>query len=166
MRRRENGPMASQVTVPLPGSLREDQVRRAAARFRAALERVQNPELVSLQTFPAGACGDSSEMLGDYLRGLGLGLGDPMYLAGETADGDETHAWLVLGGLRVDITADQFDGVDESVIVTRDDGLHRRWIPDRVPRPAGLAHWDGPCHAAAERDYQRVLACVDSMGTP
>ncbi|MFA0098179.1 hypothetical protein [Vibrio splendidus] len=58
--------------------------------------------------FPAGCCGDATDLLGLYLlkyHGLdseyvcGLGIGDNSNL---------THAWLVCQGYIIDITADQF----------------------------------------------------------
>ncbi|MCS6206809.1 hypothetical protein [Shewanella baltica] len=77
--------------------------------------------------FPAGCCGDASDLLGLYLlkyHGLdseyvcGHGLGDNSNL---------THAWLVCQGYIIDITADQFNnnGYEQpAVIIEKQNPFH------------------------------------------
>lgn len=66
--------------------------------------------------FPNGACGDTSD-IGRYL-GEVCGL-DAVYLcATRPADSqDQSHAWIEVDGVIVDLTADQFG--EPPVIVTR-----------------------------------------------
>ena len=51
------------------------------------------------------------------------------YVLAESYKGKKqrSHAWLGRGTLVIDITADQFPDVSESVIVTLDSPWHRAW---------------------------------------
>ena len=61
-----------------------------------------------LNSFPRGACGLSSEFLGKYL--IDLGFTNVKRVSGKR--NFETHAWLSVDDLIVDITSDQFpDGL-------------------------------------------------------
>ena len=80
--------------------------------FRKAIEAAQtNYELGEFfRKFPTGQCGHSSDMLAQYL--IDNGIGPITYVSG-TYYGDDSedrwcHAWLVVDGLVVDITGDQF----------------------------------------------------------
>jgi hypothetical protein len=42
---------------------------------------------------------------------------------------DHSHVWIEQNGLIVDVTADQFDDVDDPVIVTRDGAWHSEFEP-------------------------------------
>ncbi len=77
----------------------------AASAFRAALER-GSLRLISLVEFPKGSCGDTCELLGQFLADSGLG--DWLYCSGQQDEPFQTHAWLEQHGLILDITADQF----------------------------------------------------------
>ena len=91
-----------------------DRIRHLAWRFRSAIEACDQAYLPStFQDFPAGACGDTTLLLGKYLEQNGCGHFD--YVFG-TQD-DKTHAWLQRADLFVDITADQFADNDRRVIV-------------------------------------------------
>jgi hypothetical protein len=78
--------------------------------------------------FPRFACGDATSILGTILANAGhVGF---KCVSGENDDfygRYQTHAWLQRGDLIVDITADQFDDVDDSVIVSTDSAWHRKW---------------------------------------
>jgi len=129
-------------------------VRAAAARFRAALEQ-GGLSLASLANFPSGACGDTSEMLGQYLQDCGLGTW--LYRSHMIPP---SHAWIEREGWIVDITADQFDSITEAVIVTQD----RQWHDQRFPsapgrRPANMDWFDtNLVGAGARADYQTLRA--------
>lgn len=103
-------------------------LRAIAGQFRSALEIVGPASGVpGLRRFPKDSCADTVLLLGAHLldRGLGTfeGVGGQF---GEPGSGDwRSHAWLECGGLIVDITADQFPDVSQTVIVTRDNGWHR-----------------------------------------
>jgi hypothetical protein len=136
----------------------------ACARFRAALETT-TPRPVGLKDYPLGACGETCELLADYLRTAGRG--DPMFVSAVNQGTGQTHAWLELGELVIDITADQFDGVDDPVIVTTDRSWHdSHFLSSGHHRPAGLAYWDGPARAEVERYYARLLSVLDEVRRP
>ena len=106
-------------------------IRSSAAAFRRALEMIPRTDRgVSLADFPQGSCSDAADLLGTYLRERRLGEFE--YVSGERQYRDEpsrrrSHAWLEQRGLIIDITADQFEEVDDPVIVTRDSSWHRSW---------------------------------------
>lgn len=104
-----------------------EAIRAAAGRFRAAIQRCPRYLLpVTLQAFPRGACGDATILLGEFLASEGFGVFD--YVAGECFRPHyQSHAWLERDGLIVDITADQFVGANEPVIVSRENRWHRRF---------------------------------------
>jgi hypothetical protein len=133
------------------------EVTEAAAAFRAAIEQSDDLELPTLQEFPYGACGDTCELLGQRLRAMGLG--EWTYVGGLSSDHSRTHAWLERDGWIVDITADQFEGIQDSVIVVRSSPWHDQWMRLAGSHIAGL-EWEGPAKAAAVRDYGRLQARV------
>jgi hypothetical protein len=133
-------------------------VRDAATRFRRALEDGEL-ETVTLAKFPKGACGDASELLGQYLTDIGLGQWS--YRRGN--DESRTHAWIERDDVIVDITGDQFDDVSEPVTVTTDHSWHDRRFPSSPgTRIAGLSYWDGPALEGMERDYAVLKHRADS----
>jgi hypothetical protein len=101
---------------------RAEAVRAAASRFRAALER-GGLSLPILAQFPKGSCGAASGLLGQYL--IDRGLGGWRYCKGFYCDSLASHAWLEQGGLTLDITADQFPGIAEPVLLTTTPAWHR-----------------------------------------
>jgi hypothetical protein len=66
-------------------------------------------------------------MLGQYLGHLGLGEWN--YKSGRLSGSGNTHRWIERERLLVDITADQFPDVTESVIVPTDGSWHARFTP-------------------------------------
>ncbi len=105
---------------------RLDQLRTAAARFRMAIERCNRNELgIGFEKFPEGSCGDATQLLGAYLADEGFGTFT--YVSGwrgHPNSGGYSHAWLEADGIIVDITAEQFAGIDQKVIVTRHSDWH------------------------------------------
>lgn len=132
----------------------------AAHRFRRAFE-AGGLESISFREFPRGACGDASELLGEYLRDCGLG--DWMYISGiESApDGNCTHAWLECDGIYIDITGDQFVDCDKPVVVTRSPLWEGRFSKSGGSHLAGLSYFD-PESKEICRDYQCIRARADS----
>jgi hypothetical protein len=105
-------------------------VERAAKRMRCAIEAIPRHELpFGMQDFPAGACGDTSLLLGAYL--VDCGSQGFEYTAAERGRAvDETwasHAWLSCGNLVVDITADQFRDGPAAVIVSSQSVWHSKF---------------------------------------
>lgn len=100
----------------------QELLLRLAHRFRCAILR-SNPRtgrLITLRDFPVGACGDASLLLAKYLQVNGCGR--PLYVVGKR--NGLVHAWLQLGDLTIDITADQFDDQDAGVIVSAESAWH------------------------------------------
>lgn len=134
-------------------------VRAAATRFRAALELHRDHlAAISLRRFPCGACGDTSDMLGQYLTDCGLG---PWQRVSGTKYQPKfgTHAWVEQDGLIVDITADQFDGVDEPVIVTTDWTWYARY-PKQHSRSANVT--DSYAQPTLAIDYATLRPAADA----
>jgi hypothetical protein len=103
-----------------------DKIIELAYRYRIAILACDLKKLyVTLQHFPCGACGDASYLLAKYLDSNGCGPFD--YVQGERSTDGHSHAWLEKEGLIVDITADQFDGQEISVIVTTDRSWHSQF---------------------------------------
>ncbi|WP_010322926.1 hypothetical protein [Marinobacterium stanieri] len=106
-----------------------DAISDAAANFRLVVEEQYFSLGLESRSFPRGACGYMTHMLGAYLHDQGLGVFE--YIGGERGfainDTWSTHAWLCGDGVIVDITADQFEDVDEPVIVTRKSKWHEKF---------------------------------------
>ncbi len=116
------------------------EIREAATIFRAAILRCPRSDLPTLKNFPHGSCGDASILLGQYLLDHSLGLWE--YIGGEREQDLHSHAWLERDGLIVDITADQFDDIDEPVITTHDRGWHAQFVHPEPRHPARIADYD------------------------
>ncbi|MGY0373235.1 hypothetical protein [Clostridium sp. JNZ J1-5] len=90
-------------------------LKEISSQFRKAIIKYGIKKLpISFHEFPMGSCGDTSLLLGKYFDEFGLGQFD--YVCGEI--NGKTHAWLEKDGIIVDITADQFNGISDEVIVT------------------------------------------------
>lgn len=141
-----------------------DLVQAAARRFRRALEE-GGLEWESFRDFPRGSCGDTSELLGEYLRDCGLG--DWTYVSGidNSPGGFYTHAWLKRDEIYVDITGDQFDECDDPVVVTYSPLWQDRFGKSADSHIAGLMHFDAEL-VELRRDYQtlRFRADAEDLG--
>jgi hypothetical protein len=102
------------------------ELRTLVIGFRQAIVDCPDPGLVSLERFPHGSCGDASILLGQYLYENGQGVWT--YVSGW--ENRASHAWIEKNGLRVDITADQFDEVRTPVIIASGGGWHDRFTVD------------------------------------
>lgn len=87
---------------------------------------------ILFKRFPNGCCGDAVDLLGQYLLGNDI---DSVYVCGNYYFKDpelnaQSHAWLMVGDLIVDITGDQFKhnneflSYDKSVFVGKSDEFH------------------------------------------
>lgn len=136
------------------------EVRRAAHRFRKALEH-GGSRWVGFARFPLGACGDASELLGQYLADSGLG--EWTYVSG-MRDGS-THAWIERDGVVVDITADQFADVTSPCIVTRSSQWHERWTAMAGRHPANLSFMQ-EVRGFDSTEYETLRARADVEPNP
>lgn len=145
----------------------ESAIRAAAGRFRAAFDE-GGLSHAGFQRFPRGACGDASELLGEYLRNCGLG--EWTYCSGiSPPDGDmfqSSHGWLERDGVIVDITADQFATGQPAVVVTRDPSWYATFQRLGGARRAGLDYYDtGTWGAPLRADYETLKARADKLAT-
>lgn len=99
-------------------------LRGFALNFRLALQQCDKNDVpFNLKTFPCGACGDAALLLAEYLKSKGFNR--MYYVSG--LKGNQSHAWLEHDGIIIDITADQFEGIIDPAIVTRDYSWHRQF---------------------------------------
>lgn len=117
------------------------QIRDILARFEKADFHSMTSFYFSTG-FPAGCCGDATDLVGLYLLkyyGLeseyicGHGLGD---------NSNQTHAWLMCQGHIIDITADQFNDIGyelPSVIIEKQSPFHELFA-ETTCRPTSIEH--------------------------
>ena len=108
-------------------------MKNEVRKFRQALDQIDWSTMpCQYREFPTGTCGDISDILAEHLYSLGYeGI---EYVCGML---DETsHAWLEIGENAIDITADQFDSVTESVLFQLPGIWHSR-IEEQERRKAG-----------------------------
>ncbi len=103
-----------------------NKIKTLSEKFRQAILRCDRSELpYSFDNFPANSCSEASRLLGTYLKDNGFG--DFNFVKGKRGHGDtlETHYWLQKDNVIVDITANQFNGIDAVVLITNmDSALH------------------------------------------
>lgn len=106
-----------------------------ATRFRHALDQLDWRSMPNgFHKFPIGTCGDISDILAEFLRSQGVeGI---EYVHG-VFRGGKSHAWLEISGYVVDITADQFPDVSQSVIVAKKSPWHKEF-KKKTRRRAGF----------------------------
>lgn len=127
-------------------------IAELALAFRAALENADRTRLpITLQAFPNGACGDAALLLAKFLEEHGHGQFD--YMLGRRGEG--SHAWLQRDSFIVDITADQFDEVEEPVIVCDGSPWHSTFAGE-AEHLADFTLYDLNTQAALERAYSLV----------
>jgi hypothetical protein len=119
--------------IPMQNSRVLNELKRIATNFRNAIIEVKDSSpLESLRKFPVGACGDAALLLGHHLNDLGY----EHVLRISGYKGDQSHAWVQIKGLIIDITAYQYGDIDEEVIVTNDDKWHREFNDDLQKKQA------------------------------
>jgi len=96
----------------------EDLVKKFTCAIISAKNNEKSKLITSLHTFPKGSCGDSSLLLGKYLKEKGF---NPKYINGAAGKYKKkpikSHAWLKVNTIIVDITFGQFN------IITLDNNL-------------------------------------------
>lgn len=102
----------------------QKQLMHECIKYRKAIENNKDKlEMWWFHKFPNGCCSDTSLMLGRYLDDKQYGKA--YHVSGIL--GHNSHAWLELDGWIIDITADQFAEVDESIIVAKETYFHNRF---------------------------------------
>jgi hypothetical protein len=130
-----------------------EKIQDLSLRFRRAIEATAPASLpVTFHRFPSGACGDATALLGQYLIDNGI---EPVeYICG--LKGGRSHAWVRVGDIVADITADQFPDVNEPVIVTRDLAWHQKYRIDQA-HAGGVDVYNDFASAVLRSAYERVL---------
>lgn len=138
-------------------------LQELSLRFRNTIIKYGIKKLpISFHEFPTGSCGDASLLLGKYLDEMGMGQFD--YVCGEL--GRQSHAWLEKDGIIVDITADQFDGVTEEIIVTDNDDFHKRFEENfRHPYIDCFGNGDF-VDIELLPAYYKIIGCLDDKYKP
>lgn len=106
----------------------EIKIFKICSAFRKAIEIRKDQLGVVFKNFPAGSCGDTTLLLGTFLKHIGYG--DFYYKFKEISEnGDsKSHAWLENAeGLVIDITADQFTDGPGKVVVEVNSKWHQSW---------------------------------------
>ncbi|MBN1800432.1 MAG: hypothetical protein JW891_02945 [Candidatus Lokiarchaeota archaeon] len=108
-------------------------IKELARKFRKAILECDSSELpLSLANFPSESCADASTLLGSYLNDNNILQFD--LIKGIRGEGSsfETHYWLEKDNLILDITADQFDEMDEEIILTEvDSNWHKSFKKEK-----------------------------------
>src|SRR5690554_4647614 len=117
-------------------------------KFRAACDEVDWASMPSgFRYFPAGTCGDISDILAEYL--YGHGFQNITYVYGK--NGECMHAWLEIGEEAIDVTADQFEGISSPVLIQAPDLWHHK-LEGIARRKAGYKN----CTDSAVKDLKDV----------
>ena len=135
-----------------------EAIRAVAIIFRDAIERcIERLNAVSLRQFPRGSCGDVSDMLGMFMQET-LKV-DSEYVSGWA--NRQSHAWLELDRIVIDITADQFEG-NEAVIVSGDSQFHRQFDIE-IRRSPDIDGATMPHLSDLEHDYTLIVATARKL---
>ncbi|ELV7510466.1 MULTISPECIES: hypothetical protein [Aeromonas] len=111
-----------------------EELYKLASQFRNALDQLEWSQMPDgFKDFPAGTCGNISNILAEYLYECGV-TGVELVIGTNALHG--SHAWLEISGIIVDITADQFPGISASVTVTRDHRWHSQFEENEGGRQA------------------------------
>lgn len=136
----------------------KDNLTKAAARFRVAIEKCNTATLscIGLQNFPRGACGDAALLLAKYLQENEYGDFD--YVLGEREGC--SHAWLQRESLIIDITADQFEDQEATVIVTEDHWWHSLFNGEKQ-NIADFEIYDPHTVSEMRRTYAEIMEKIE-----
>ena len=139
------------------------KIRKLSEKFIRAIRKCDSSELpLSLADFPVESCSDASMLLGSYFKDNGLGDFD--FVKGRRGQGVklETHYWLQRNTLIVDITAFQFEGIDDEMLITNTDSEFHNSFEQKIIQQADYRLIEAPdverhLHAVYEYIYQHGL---------
>jgi hypothetical protein len=129
--------------------------------FRSAIEKIKEKLSITFTNFPRGSCGYTTILLGTYL--LEKKLGHFYYTQGDYYKSHNewsSHAWLQQGDLIVDITADQFEEINQKVIVTKISGWHQN-LNGNIQRVANYKIYEGYSLNVLKNDYTLILEQIN-----
>lgn len=100
-----------------------EYLTQLAKVFREAFDDADLSQALGfLPNFPSGCCSWASIFIGHYLKNE-CGLSPQRIHSARHINGGQ-HEWLILNGIIIDITADQFDDAPSPVIVETDSEWH------------------------------------------
>jgi len=119
---------------------------------------------LGLASFPFGACGDASLLLGAYLADNGFeGFRQVQAERGSRQDDTWTsHAWLETTDLVVDITADQFSDAPAAIIVAEKSEWHLVF-EIRRRGPSDFREFIGPAIPQLHDLYAELLRSIPPL---
>lgn len=97
-------------------------ISKLATEFRNSIEQLEFEEYGEscwFSDFPRGCCGDTSDLFIKHLKQYGV---KSQYVWGMR--GKQSHAWIEIDGLIIDLTADQFEEIKVPIMVTFDQSMH------------------------------------------
>jgi len=155
------GTSPKQPSAPAGKDDRRAWLFQLASTFRDAIERADRSTLgISFRHFPKGACGDTTPLLGHFMKACGAH--ETVYTLGERGQiGRDwtSHAWLRVDSYIVDITADQFDDVSERVIVARSSPWHETFEV-KVEHEADFTLYDAATGSDLATKYAVIMKGV------
>lgn len=85
--------------------------------------------------FPSGSCGSTASIIAEYL--INKGIENIEYVCG--VRNNDSHAWLEINGMIIDITGDQFvDGVD-GVFISSNRDFHDQFTSQKRSLQPGIS---------------------------
>ena len=145
-------------------------IEKLASEFRTAIEMAKKEGEFEadfiFSRFPRGCCGDVSSLLGQYLLENNI---KSNYVCGNRyfknqEEGMQSHAWLVVDRMIVDITGDQFSNkksyynYDKRVYVGTGDLFHELFeVEDRNVREFyGIESYSAVCRQRLFTLYEKI----------
>lgn len=149
---------------------KRDKIEELAISFRTAIEVAKDAgEFDSdflFPRFPCGCCGDAADLLGEFFLENGI---KSYYVCGNryfdnTEEGTQSHAWLLVDNLIVDITGDQFKArasyynYDKKVFVGTGDDFHALFRVEKRDMHifTGIKGYNGICRSRLFELYQKI----------
>jgi hypothetical protein len=146
-----------------------ERIQTFCGAFREAILRTGRADLPSsFRNFPLGCCGDTCLLLAKFL--INHGAGFPDYVVGTS--GRQSHAWLEIGSVIVDITADQFlenpvgsvrapSSIRAGVIVTTTRAWHKQFR-EQNRHPADIDSYDAATKKTLLHAYAAIMLNLPS----
>lgn len=149
-------------------------IKRLVNQFRDAIDVARDvgefDKDFSFYNFPRGCCGDTSDLLAQFLFEKGIRT---YYVCGTYRDGSlensQIHAWLLTGNqIIIDITGDQFRdnplffNYDKSVYVGKEDDFHKLFeVEDNgIHENNGLDTLGSMCQPRLKGLYRKIIKYI------
>jgi hypothetical protein len=137
-----------------------------ALNFRKSVElTMKERTLFTIFSFPNGACGPVTRLLGTFLQEKDLGASD--YICGERwieqRKSTQTHAWLQKKSLIIDITADQFAGEITDPVIITDNSIWHLQFKAYNKGLASIFHSNLNPKFDLEADYSYIIEKYNSV---